>query len=269
MAPPPVVACFHLPPPNKGTRRTYWALLSLMAASLRRAAPEAELHLLTHAEAEVPDGLPCARVFRRAAGETIKESFATLMLAEALTWSAYVRSDAMRGPTVLMDVDMLMQRSPFALFDGGFDIGLTYTTEPSLHAFNAGVILIDPARRDRVVDFFARLAASVAAAPPDQREWYGDQIALARLMGAPDVARWTGVVDQATDGVRVRAWPADDWNASHALDGANKPVFAALPHAGLVHFKGERKGIMLRYATEVLGIPANEDAAQPGGWRIG
>ena len=54
-ASPPAVACFHLPPPNTGTARTYWALFALMAAALRRVSPQAELHLLTHDEAEVPE----------------------------------------------------------------------------------------------------------------------------------------------------------------------------------------------------------------------
>jgi hypothetical protein len=262
------VACFHLPTPNAGTARTYWALFALMAASVRRVVPNAEIHLLTHAEAEMPDGIAATHVFRRTAGESIKESFTHLMRAETRTWCAYAESDLLRRPTVLMDVDILLQRSPAALFDGSFDIGLTYTKEPTLHPFNAGVILIDPRRRDPVQRFFATLDEYVADLAPDHQEWYGDQMALADAVGTDDVSGWQGAVDRAMNGMRLRAVPAVDWNASLALDADNKPLFAPMPGRGLVHFKGERKGLMLRYATEVLGIRAEEDASVPGGWRF-
>ena len=262
-------ACFHLPTPNAGTARTYWALFALMCASVRKIVPEADIHLLTHAEADVPDGIPATHVFRRHAGESIKDSFTHLMRAETQTWRDYVSSETMRGPTVLMDIDILLQRSPAVLFDGGFDIGLTYTTDSTLHPFNAGVILIDPTtRKSPVMNFFTMLDEHVATLGAEHQEWYGDQMALAEIVGAGGVSNWRGVVDSETDGVRLRALPANDWNASLPLDSNDKAIFAALPDAGLVHFKGERKGLMLRYATEILALTAREDASVPGGWAV-
>ncbi len=264
---PLTFACFHLPAPNPGTAKTYWALFALMAASVRRVVPDAEIHLLTHAEADVPDGIPATHVFRRAANESIKESFAHLMRAETQTWRDYVSSDLLRGPTVLMDIDILLQRDPAPLFDGSFDIGLTYTTDPTLHPFNAGVILIDPTKRKSpMLNFFAMLDESVATLNAEHQEWYGDQMALMRAVGTDTASSWRGVTDRTNDGINMRLFPATDWNASLALDAANEPIFAALPDAGLVHFKGDRKGLMLRYAAEVLGIAAREDATAPGGW---
>ena len=262
-------ACFHLPAPNAGTAKTYWALFQLMCASVRRIVPDAEIHLLTHAEAEIPDSIAATHIFRRAAGETIKESFAHLMRAETQTWREYVSSDSLRGPTVMMDIDILLQKDPAALFDGGFDIGLTYTADTTLHPFNAGIILIDPTQRKApMLNFFAQLDEFVAGLTPEYQEWYGDQMALAQIVGTDSAASWRGIVDRETDGIRLRAFPADIWNASLILDADNKPIFAAMPDAGIVHFKGERKGLMLRYATEVLGIAAREDATAPGGWRF-
>ena len=261
-------ACFHLPTPNAGTARTYWALFALMAASARKYTPDAEIHLLTHEEADIPDDIPATRIFRRAAGETVKESFAHLMRAETQTWRAYMASDLVRGPTLFMDIDILVQRSPFALFDGNFDLGLTYTTDMSRHAFNAGVMLVDPTRRDIVRGIFDRLDKLVEGYRAEHQEWYGDQMALEELVDAPDVTDWRGTLDRTAGDARLRLFPAHDWNASFALDDADKPIFAPLPDAGLVHFKGERKGLMLRYATEILGIDAKEDATVAGGWRF-
>ena len=260
-------ACFHLPTPNAGTAKTYWALFALMAASVRRIIPDAHIHLLTHAEADVPDGIGATHVFRRPANESIKDSFTHLMRAETQTWRDYIASDALRGRTVLMDIDMLLQHDPTPLFNGSFDIGLTYTNDATLHPFNAGVILIDPTlHKSPILNFFAQLDETVTDLAPEYQEWYGDQMALVQAVGTGDVARWRGVTDRTNDGINMRLFPATDWNASLALDADNKPIFAALPEAGLVHFKGERKGLMLRYATEVLGINAREDANAPGGW---
>jgi len=264
---PLTFACFHLPTPNAGTAKTYWALFALMCAGIRKIVPDAEIHLLTHAEAEIPDGIPATHLFRRPANESIKESFTHLMRAETQTWRDYVASDAMRGPTVLMDIDILLQRDPAALFDGSFDIGLTYTTDVTLHPFNAGVILIDPsARKSPMLNFFALLDETVATLGAEHQEWYGDQMALAHAVGTDDASTWQGVVDRVNDGIALRLFPATEWNASLALDSDNNPIFAAMPAAGLVHFKGERKGLMLRYATEVLGIECREDSSAPGGW---
>jgi hypothetical protein len=264
---PLTFACFHLPTPNAGTAKTYWALFALMAASVRRVVPDAEIHLLTHAEAEIPDGIAATHIFRRHAGESIKESFVHLMRAETQTWREYVSSEALRGPTVLMDTDMLLQHDPAPLFDGAFDIGLTYTNDATLHPFNAGVILIDPrAHKAPMLNFFAQLDEYVATLGPEHQEWYGDQMGLAQAVGTDDASSWRGVVDRVNDGIAMRLFPAADWNASLALDADNKPIFTAMPDAGLVHFKGDRKGQMLRYATEVLGIGCREDASAPGGW---
>ena len=263
---PLTFACFHLPAPNAGTAKTYWALFALMCASVRKIVPDAEIHLLTHAEADVPDGIGATHIFRRKAGESVKESFAHLMRAETQTWRDYVWSDLLRGPTVLMDIDILLQRDPTAQFDGSFDIGLTYTTDATLHPFNAGVILIDPTRRAAVRTLFTSLDDYVADLVPEYQEWYGDQMALVDFIGTDDVSGWRGSVAHEAHGVRLRTLPADDWNATLALDADNKPVFAAMPDAGLVHFKGDRKGLMLRYATEILKIDARQDSSAPGGW---
>ena len=65
-----------------------------------------------------------------------------------------------------------------------------------------------------------------------------------------------------------RLLPAAEWNYSNPLDASDKPVFAPAPEAGIVHFKGERKALMLRYASEVLGLEITKDAASPGGWSV-
>lgn len=263
------VACFHLTPTNPVTAKTYWALFQMMAASLRRVAPGAEVHLLTLEGCAVPSVLDCDLVFRRASPRPIEDSVKELMAEETATWCAYEAAGHLKGPTILIDADLIFQRDPFALFDGGFDVGLTYVTEAGLHPFNSGVILIDPARPGLAADYLTRIDDLVAGYGDAHRSWYGDQRAIAALLGDPKFPPGTNhIMDRKADGIRYRFIPAADWNYSEPLDANDRPVFAPAPAAGIVHFKGERKGVMARYATEVLGLEIAEDAANPGAWRV-
>ena len=131
----PVFACFHLTPPNKRTAETYWVFFQLMAASVKRFCPKAEIHLLTNNHSRVPAALNCSQVFRLATTRSQKECFERLMVEEVECWQAYFSSNLFKGPTVLSDVDLLIQKPPFNLFNDGFDMGLTYTDDPTLHTF--------------------------------------------------------------------------------------------------------------------------------------
>jgi hypothetical protein len=263
------VACFHLTPPNRGTANTYWALFQMMCASLCRVSPGAEVHLLTLDSCAVPDGLGCDLVFRRPSSRPIEASFDILMAEEAETWCAYQAAGHLDGPTILIDADLLFQLDPFALFDGGFDVGLTYGTDAALHTFNTGVILIDPARADVAQTYLGRIDSLVAGYAPEFQAWYGDQMAISALLGDPEYPPGTDwVMERQADGIRYRLLPAAEWNFALPLDASDQPVFAPATDAGIVHFKGERKAIMARYASDVLGLEIKEDAASPGGWSV-
>jgi hypothetical protein len=262
-------ACFHLTPPNKGTAETYWAFFQIMAATIRRVCPDAEIHLLTNSHADVPEGLNVDQVFRLETARSQKECFERLMVEEVECWQAYFASNLFAGPTVLIDVDLLIQKNPFVLFDGEFDIGLTYTDDPSLHAFNSGVILVDPTRPENIQRYFASVVERVQGYAPEFQEWYGDQMAIAAMLGDPNFsAASPAIIDQEKAGVLYRLWPTVAWNYSLPLDADNKPIFKAAPDPGILHFKGERKGLMLRYAVEVLGFKAFENSEAVGGWEI-
>lgn len=265
----PAFACFHLVAPNKGTAQTYWAFFEIMAATIRHTCPSAEIHLLTNHHSDVPDGLNCDRVFQVDSPKSRKECFETLMVEEVECWRDYFASDMFQGPTVLIDVDLLVQRSPFTLFDGSFDIGLTYTDDPTLHPFNSGVILVDPANPAVINHYFDRLVEIVGGYAPEFQEWYGDQMAISAMLDDPDHSTASpAVMDEAKDGIRYRMWPTAEWNYWLPVDGDGKPEFFAAPEPGILHFKGERKALMLRYAVEILGFEAQENLVAPGGWEI-
>jgi hypothetical protein len=265
----PAFVCFHLTPPNEGTAETYWAFFQIMAATIRRICPAAEIHLLTNTHSNVPADLNLDQVFRQETARSQKECFERLMVEEVDCWQAYFASSMFQGPSVLIDVDLLIQKDPFGLFDGGFDIGLTYTDDPALHPFNSGVIFVDPARPARVRRYFDLLARRVESYAPEFQEWYGDQMAIAALLDDPDYSTASpAIIDQTKDEINYRLWPTEQWNYSLPLGDDNKPIFQEAPVPGILHFKGERKALMLRYAVEILGFEAVENSVVAGGWLI-
>lgn len=263
----PVVACFHLPQEKSPGREIYWAMFQMMAASVRRVRPDAEIHLLTLGESVVPEGIACDVVFRAEIDTPLARCWDRLMLEEMRCWDAYIRSSHFAGPTMLVDADLLVQKDPFALFDGAFDIGLTYTLDPRAPCMvNAGVILADDRRREVVHGFFGRLVERVSSYDAKEQKWNGDQRALDDAVCREAIAgAETPVFDSQNAGVRFRLWPCELWNYSEPYGPDLTPVFKPAPEPGIVHFKGKRKTLMFRYLTEVLGIPATADPAAPGG----
>ena len=157
--------------------------------------------------------------------------------------------------TILVDIDILFQRDPSVLFDNKFDIGLTYNNDPSLHSFNAGVILVDSYRHFAIDKYFGNLLNHIENYEMDQQQWYGDQQAMADVLGEYSYQEWyPRVFDRTYDEIRYRFWPVDTWNYSFPLDSKNNPIYKVSREAGIIHFKGERKGFMTRYASEVLDI---------------
>ena len=249
------VACFHISPPNSNTAQTYWVLFELMAASLKRVAPKTKLHLLTNSYTNVPNSLSCDDIFINESAKDKEDYFKYLMFEELDCWYKYFEKGANLQNTVLVDIDILFQRDPGVLFDNKFDIGLTYNNDPSLHSFNAGVILVDSYRHCAIDKYFGNLLNQIKNYEMDQQQWYGDQKAMADVLGEYSYEKcYPNVFDKTYDKIRYRFWPVDIWNYSFPLDSKNKPIYSINREAGIIHFKGERKGFMTRYASEVLNI---------------
>jgi hypothetical protein len=81
-----------------------------MAASVKRFCPKAEFHLLTNNHSRVPAALNCSQAFRLATTRSQKECFERLMLEEVEYWKAYFSFNLFKGPTVLIDVDLLIKK---------------------------------------------------------------------------------------------------------------------------------------------------------------
>lgn len=153
------------------------------------------------------------------------------------------------GERVLfLDADTIMLRQ-FPWTDA--DVHATWRTdvngdvEMARHQpWNYGVLGVNvtPA----VIEAFIWLRARILRMAPKNQDWYGNQLALAELLGAArnerfDTAvRWS-LMDRGTP-LSVMPLPCDVWN--YSPDTADEDVSGK----GILHFKGGRKDLIEHYA---------------------
>lgn len=158
-----------------------------------------------------------------------------------------VLNDTPKGERVLfLDADTICLK-PFPWTDA--DLHVTYRTEvngdPLLakqQPYNYGVLGVNvtPA----VIEAFYWLRARILRMNPERQAWYGNQLALADLLGQPNGGkerriRWT-LEDEGMP-LSVCELPCDVWN--YSPDSADEDVKGK----GILHFKGGRKDLIEAY----------------------
>lgn len=110
--------------------------------------------------------------------------------------------------------------------------------------FNYGVLgaVAGPA----TIEAFIWLRSRILQMAPKNQDWYGNQLALADLLGAPRGEAWTArirwaLMDEGTE-LRVLPLPCEEWNFSP--DSADQDV----ANKGILHMKGNRKDLMQHYS---------------------
>lgn len=98
------------------------------------------------------------------------------------------------------------------------------------------------------IEAFIWLRARVLQMSPDNQNWYGNQLALASLLGQPRSEPWTARIrwtlsDEGSP-LRVMPLPCDTWNFSP--NSADEDVSGK----GILHMKGSRKDLMQHFAQE-------------------
>jgi Tfp pilus assembly protein PilF len=225
----------------------YQAMLVDAVAIARRRSPTAHIVLLTDEHTQLRSDIRVDRVVRGQADR------AQLMFDRMRLERDFLASrDATRN-VVFLDSDVAINRPPEEIFDGSFDVGLTWRNNPFDAPFNGGVALYrsGPA----AVRFYDHLIAThieleryppvVARFPEGMRRWWGHQLAMAATVGWTDFARRQS--DRlAVDGTVVRFLPSDDYNVT--VDTA-LPSPRGLEQKYFIHFKGSRKAGLARYAA--------------------
>ena len=224
----------------------YMEVLALSFESARLRAPSARRILLTDENTRVPDSLPVDEV-RRFPLDAQLPMFERMRVQEV-----YLRERDSRRSSVLMDSDVVVNDDPASIFAERFDIGLTWRPEFADAPFNGGMIFV--AEGDGGRQFLAKslacyeaLAADAAIAshfPKSPKAWWGDQFALALLVGYRAYAERTGDTI-LVDGLRVRLFPCAEYNFT--LEPNRNYTRDELRRKRFIHFKGNRKALQSQY----------------------
>jgi hypothetical protein len=156
------------------------------------------------------------------------------------------------GERVLfLDADTLMLQ-PFPWTDA--DLHVTWrpdvngdTEMARQQPYNYGVLGVNvtPA----TIEAFIWLRARILRMTPERQRWYGNQLALADLLGQPGARkgdariRWT-LEDEGTP-LSVMELPCSVWN--YSPNGPDEDVSGK----GILHMKGDRKDLIEHYAARV------------------
>jgi hypothetical protein len=217
--------------------------LSFESAAIR--APRARRVLLTDNATAVPAGMKVDEVMR------FPMDSARLMYERMRVQASYLQSRPAGRHSVLIDSDVVVNRDPAPVFAEAFDVGLTWRTGLPNAPFNGGAIFVASGRAG--CQFFGKALAcygtfsekpDVAAAfPRDLRAWWGDQFALALMVGYRQFAERT-TSGLRIDDIRVRFFPCDEYNFT--IEARDYPP-SFFDSKYLVHFKGNRKVAQAAY----------------------
>jgi hypothetical protein len=169
------------------------------------------------------------------------------MYERAIALLAYAASSAFTRDTVFLDSDAFVNRPLNAVFDHGFDVGLTYREGKRLMPVNEGVMFLAARRPEAVRRFLTRRLATydrllddalVRSYYGDVRRWRGGQLSLnavaCHLLPCSPYRAWS------VAGARVRFLPCDTYNYA-AGEGESASGIERLADRYVVHFKGSRK----------------------------
>lgn len=218
--------------------------LSFAAAALR--APLARRIVLTDETTAIPEETGAHEIRRFALDP------GALMYERMRLQQLYLRSRPSERASVFMDTDVVMNRDPAEVFQQQFDIGLTWRTGFPDAPFNGGLIFAGPG--DKALGFLTDARAcydSMVGSPAvgalfsrSIKGWWGDQFALAALVGYREFARRQSDGALVNDAL-VAYLPCERFNFT--LEPGNRYSPDDLRQKSCVHFKGNRKHLLEKY----------------------
>jgi hypothetical protein len=228
----------------------YLATLRLAFESAALRAPAARRILLTDEATEFPRDLPVHEVLRFPLDPS------RTMYERMRVQRRYLEERGATRCSVLMDADVLVNCDPAGVFAEDFDVGLTWREDWEGAPFNGGMIYVAAGRGgaryfDAAVACYERIADDSGIAPlfpSDLRNWWGDQFALAAVVGHQAFLKG-GRKGLAVDGVKVRFFPCAEYNST--LDPGSTYGIDAIRAMRFLHFKGKRKRLMQEFLNHM------------------
>jgi hypothetical protein len=173
---------------------------------------------------------------------------ATSPMYERVRWMhAYVDGEGFDQPTAFLDSDAFLNADIRHIFDGDWDVGLTYRHNMGAsHALNEGVIFANNRRPDAVRSFFRAYLdtyhavledADLVAKYGNLKRWRGGQLSLNRLacpQGLPTALDYREIA-----GARVAYFPCFRFN--YPVDAVDHRLWDT---KAVLHLKGARKHLL-------------------------
>ncbi|GGD90080.1 hypothetical protein GCM10011390_06130 [Aureimonas endophytica] len=226
-------------------------LVTLLARSILALYPRAEVVLLTNALGAESGVGSIVRLQTRELDPN------HVMVERLREYRDYVRSVVPGTVVVFLDTDMLVMRRFDELLAPGANLAVTHRRFAAM-PINAGLIVARTEAHAEVCRFFDRLHAVCADLPEEEKRWYGDQVALARLLAPPRAGRYQTVTAER-EGLSVRFAPGRLYNRTPRpwmLRLGLYPLFTRI-----LHFKGDRKARMPLYARRYLKLFQSDERA--------
>lgn len=232
--------------PRFASETEYVSMIETLFRSAARSNPGARFSIITTAETDLSG---VATPFTRVDAEV---RAAHLMLDRARAQRALVKRMAADEALVFIDSDILVVGELTHLLAHDFDVALTVRAKADM-PFNGGLIVVNSAYPHVSAAFYQQFVSLYAGEFRGQTAWFGDQYALARMVGDAVPATISDKTEVTTRFGRLLLLPGEVYNRS-PNDLAQS--LAALKTARVLHFKGPRKVLMSETWAAVTGAPA-------------
>lgn len=221
----------------------YIEYLKLSISSVRKAMPHAEIHVFTDIDADLPGVTKWLQI----GGYSNP-----LMVENTIIWRDFCA--AHEGVNIFLDPDVLMAKAP-PLFLA--DIAVTWRDNLGDFSrrmpYNTGVVVARGGQKSAL--FFNEMTDRISAMSDEDQKWYGNQIALAEMLGEPPQqmvdgwkhARKVNWTPSLHCGCNVSFLPCDKFNWTPEDDG---PVMDRY----FVHLKGNRKHRMKSLHDQLVAV---------------
>lgn len=229
----------------------YAEMISMLFASARRAHPGASFTIMTTPKTDL--GPLDQDVSRR----NFEVAADTLMRDRMACQIQFLAEDRLDTPIVFLDSDILINAPLDSVFEGDFDVGLTWRSMERM-PFNGGVLFINNQRKGPAENFLRSVYELYQRRHPHRAKWFGDQTAIYEYLGISldDISRSPTF---EKDGCRFAFFPCENYN--YSPENGVAEIVKPLQDKVILHFKGARKPLMTHYFRAHLayepGTPLN------------
>ena len=222
-------------------------MIAMAALSVRRHYPQARVILLTNRDRL--DAVPSWIEVRNFSIDLDR-----MMYERTRIYADIVDTLPEGVVAVFMDTDMLLVRSIDRYLDGTADLTLTFRFTRhrpgsgddfmTVMPINGGLYIANMRNVTAVRRFFRELLEAYSIMPADQMAWWGDQVALVKILNPQTFSNRSIRVD-VVRGLAVRYVHVKRLNQTPK--GWMLRLVLFNPVGRLIHFKGPRKRWMRRY----------------------